>query len=412
MEKDASDIILEEANIKYKDPRVIMIVNIVNTIAFAMSINIETQKEFIINGTMCSIDKTTMSQTSYEKKEREMANKGKRVASYKDYFNSALMYYTLGMFLIAVQTSIPSIKTRKTHPGCVRSFSGYPFEGAGDLSSLTYLACIVFDIKDSVEPWNILKKKKIEDIRDKIRNSIDEILKDIPEVQMKVREKTAYLLTDFETEIPQEHDIANWNEFLPPLNPFKMKSIENISTTFSSSLKIDLKGGLKDQREKLLVIESKIIQFSLALQEAIAEVVKKNHLVLFNSNREPYLENACCETSGKETTIQFFIDKNPNIEECVICNGTMLYPRLTKTLRCGHRFHRKCIDEWTAINPSCPSCRTSIEPERPYHLQRPISMPISSNINSTVNRVNALIAGLRNAATMIEAINLFDTGEQ
>ena len=102
--------------------------------------------------------------------------------------------------------------------------------------------------------------------------------------------------------------------------------------------------------------------------------------------------------------------ENPNIEKCPICYGDMLQPRLTKTLRCGHKFHRKCIDQWTATNPSCPLCRTSIEPERPYHLQRPISMPISANINSTntVNHVNALIAGLPNAATMYEAIGLLN----
>jgi hypothetical protein len=100
--------------------------------------------------------------------------------------------------------------------------------------------------------------------------------------------------------------------------------------------------------------------------------------------------------------------ENPNLEACPICYGDMLYPRLTKTLRCGHKFHRKCIEQWSAANPSCPLCRTSIEPERPYHLQRLISMPISSNINTTVNRVNALIAALRNAATIIESISLLN----
>jgi len=99
---------------------------------------------------------------------------------------------------------------------------------------------------------------------------------------------------------------------------------------------------------------------------------------------------------------------NPNLEECPICYGTMLYPRLTKTIRCGHKFHRKCIEQWTATNLSCPLCRTSIEPELPYHLQRHISIPISTNINNTVNTINALIAGLANVATMIEAIGLIN----
>jgi hypothetical protein len=98
---------------------------------------------------------------------------------------------------------------------------------------------------------------------------------------------------------------------------------------------------------------------------------------------------------------------NPNVENCSICYGTMLYPRLTKTLRCGHKFHRKCIEQWNATNPTCPFCRASIEPEIPYHLQRRISMP-TSNINTTINTVNALIAGLANVATMIEAVGLIN----
>jgi hypothetical protein len=103
---------------------------------------------------------------------------------------------------------------------------------------------------------------------------------------------------------------------------------------------------------------------------------------------------------------------NPNLQNCPICFGAMLQPRLTKTLRCGHRFHRKCIDQWTATNPSCPSCRTSIEPERPQYLRTRISIP-NSNINNTniVNTVNALIAGLPNAATMDEAVSLINETE-
>ena len=104
---------------------------------------------------------------------------------------------------------------------------------------------------------------------------------------------------------------------------------------------------------------------------------------------------------------------NPNLQVCNICLGAMLQPRLTKTLPCGHRFHRKCIDQWTATNPSCPSCRRSIEPKLPHHLRTRISMPNSSNINNTniVNTVNALIERLPSAATMEEAINLLNESE-
>jgi hypothetical protein len=86
------------------------------------------------------------------------------------------------------------------------------------------------------------------------------------------------LLTSPSTEIPEEHDIANWVQFLPPLKNFKIKHLVNISPEFKKSLMSDLRNGTINQREKVLVVESKIIQFSLALVERIQEIVKKKQL--------------------------------------------------------------------------------------------------------------------------------------
>jgi hypothetical protein len=219
------------------------------------------------------------------------------------------------MFLIATQTSIPSIKTRKTHPGCVRSFDGYPFEGVGNMTSLNYLACVTYDIRESGEPWNVLKKTSVEKIQSKIQMTIDSILISLPEVQRKFTEKTEYLLTNPSNEIPQEHDIANWSDFLPPLIPFKIKHLVNITEEFKKSLVNDLKNGSKTQLDKILVIESKIIRFSLAIQEKIQHIVKSNKVLLHTSNNEPYLENACCESKENESTINYFTSRNKDIIE-------------------------------------------------------------------------------------------------
>jgi hypothetical protein len=103
-----------------------------------------------------------------------MLNKNKVVPSFKDLYNSTILYNTLGMLLIAIQTSIPSIKTRKTYPGCIRSFKGYPFEGTGDFSSLDYITCVVHDMRrSSVEPWNVMMKKTTQYVFDKIKSAID-----------------------------------------------------------------------------------------------------------------------------------------------------------------------------------------------------------------------------------------------
>ena len=318
MEEDAGNKILSsttEKTIKYVTRETIMINNIVNALSVAMGINIEYQKEFIINSVIEIIKLNVESESDYKEQVKVAAQKGKTIISYVDFFNSYLLYSTLGMYLIAVQTSIPSVKTRKTHPGCVRSFTGYPFDGQGDYSSVAYLACITYDIRDSGEPWNVLKKTNAQKIQAKIQSFIDNTLISLPEVQRKFKEKTEYLLTTPPNEIAKEHDITKWSDFLPPLIPFKIRHLTNISQEFKKGLTSDLRSKSDNQFEKLLVIESKIIQFSLAIQERIQQIVKKHKVLLHTANNEPYLENACCDTKDNESTISYFNSRNNEILE-------------------------------------------------------------------------------------------------
>ena len=292
-----------------------IISNITNAISVAMGINIESQKEFIINGVLDTLKNTLESEEDYKKKMKEMAEKNRKMMSYNDFYNTALLFYTLGMCLIAIQTSIPSIKTRKTFPGCVKSFSGYPFEGAGDYSSLTYLSCITYDIKSSAEPWNVLKNKKIEYVYDKIKLCIDNELLNLQSVKEKFEQKTEYLLLNGNGDIPEEHNITKWSNFLPPLVPFKVTKLSNISSDFKNTLMNEMKNGIESQEIKLQVVRSKIMLFSLAIQEAIQNIVSKEALLIKKGNNEPSLVNACCGTNDKMSTIQYFSDKNSDIIE-------------------------------------------------------------------------------------------------
>jgi hypothetical protein len=318
IEEDAGSKIMAattQKTVKYVTPETIMINNIVNAVSIAMGINIETQKEFIINCVIETIRNTVESESDYKEKIKEASKKGNSLPSYRDFFNASLLYYTLGMFLIAVQTVIPSVRTRKTHPGCVRSFTGYPFDGQSDLSSLNYLTCVTYDIRESGEPWNVLKKTKSEKIQAKIKSVIDALLIQLPEVQRKFSEKTEYLLTSPPSEIPAEHDISKWSDFLPPLIPFKIRNLTNISDVFKKSLVNDLRSGSNSQREKILVVESKIVQFSLAIQEKIQDIVKKHRVLLHTANNEPYLENSCCDSKENEPTIEYFTSRDKDIIE-------------------------------------------------------------------------------------------------
>ncbi len=318
MEDDAGSKIMAlttEKKVKYVTLESIMINNIVNALSVAMGINIETQKDFIINCVIETIRNTVVSESDYKEEVKLAAKKGKKVDSYRDFYNNSILYFTLGMFLIAVQTIMPSIKTRKTHPGCIRSFTGYPFDGQTDLTSLTYLACITYDIRESGEPWNVLKKSNAEKIKNTIKKAIDDNLLQLPEVQRKFAEKTEYLLTSLPSDIPLEHDISQWTDFLPPLLPFKIRHLTNISDDFKRRLVNDLRSGLENQREKILVVESKIIQFSLAIQEKIQDIVRKHRVLLHTANNEPYLENACCDSKENEPTIEYFTSRDKDIIE-------------------------------------------------------------------------------------------------
>jgi hypothetical protein len=215
---------------------------------------------------------------------------------------------------------LPSIRTRKTFPGCVRSFVGYPFDGTGDLSSVNYLSCIAYKLRGGDEPWSALKRTKEDIIAKKIKLAIDGTEKTmgllkLADVARKIDEKTEYLVLNPANDIPEEHDIANWFNFLPPLAPIRIKHLVNISPEFKTGLMKDLKDGSINQRDKILVLESKIIQFSLALQEKIGEIVKKKQSILHKANNEPFLENACCDEKGNLPTIKYFENEDSSISE-------------------------------------------------------------------------------------------------
>jgi len=314
MEQDAGDAVLlgsvENKKVKYQSVETQMAFNVITAMAVNMGINIEEQKEFILKIFNNSLGLALPNESEYAKRASEAAKRGKNLPEYKKIYNVTILYLSLGALLIGIQTSIPSVKTRKTFPGCVRSFIGFPFDGAGDFSSLNYLACIAYKIrKAGDDPWSGFSGVKETTISTKIKETIETYYLNNVDVIQKFKEKTDYLLTNPNEDIPTEHDLSKWLNFLPPIVPFKLKPFENISPQFKGSFLRDLNSGSREQREKMLIIESKIIFFSLAIQEKIQKVVSKKHLLLNNSINEPFIENACCNNDRNETNALSYFEK-------------------------------------------------------------------------------------------------------
>lgn len=298
---------------KILNPQSKMIQNVVQSLSTFMGISLDSENEFII-GTVNNLINDTgvlVKKPTYEKHMEEMAKKGKKIPEYEIVYYSTLLYLTLGSFLVAVQTSIPSIRTKKTFPGCVRSFAGFPIEGEGNYAGLTYLACVVHKIKSSAAPWSTLSKASQEKIAESIKTFTVKYLLPNYEVDQKIKEKVNYLLSYPEDDIPDAHSIQMWSNFLPPLKRFKIKNLQNVSEGFMEVLKREIRNGAPDQTERILVIESKIIEFSLAIQECIQKIIDKKTLLLKNSVH-PYLDNACCNEKERIgfTVLQYFIQDN------------------------------------------------------------------------------------------------------
>jgi hypothetical protein len=315
LEKDAGDALLttQKAPIKFSSPEAKMVANIVDALSVNMGIQLNDQIEFIVRTITNTLPTILPKEEDYKKHAEEMTKKGKKVTTYEDVYNSTILYLTLGMFLIAIQVNIPSVRTRKTYPGCVKSFDGFPIEGAGDYSSLKYLACVAYKTRSSIQPWNVLMKTKEEVIASKIQGFIENYLIVNQDITRKFQEKEAYLLLNGGKEIPQEYSIDLWTNFLPPLMPFKIKGLMSISQEFAAGLLADLQRGSPAQTEKIMVVQSKVIQFSLAFQEIIQRIIEKKTMLLTNSANEPFLENACCNETGFSSTFEYFNNENKDI---------------------------------------------------------------------------------------------------
>jgi len=314
---------------KKRTPEMQLVSNIVYTILQHMGLQIDD--EYIIQMVANQLTRE-LNQLPSEVDYNKIRKPGQK--EYTSIKNEIILYNTLAVIMIAIQTAVPSIKTRRTFPGCVRSFTGFPLEGEGDDSSILYMACIAYHTRSSIVPWNVLQKIKMDSIVNRLKMTIQNILTNNDgAIKQKIEEKRMYLLTNATENIPNEHDLlVSWSNFLPPLQPFTpnnkiaAKNLENISADFKYSLQKNIKQGSANQREQILVIQSKIIFFSLAIQQKIQLIVSKEDLLLKTNSNKYFMENACCNTKSS-ITIDYFKGKEKDIE---LFNG--IVEKLANTL--------------------------------------------------------------------------------
>ena len=290
------------------NPKGLVINNILTTMSNFIGVNLDNHREEIIKHTLVALENTLDNEENYVKK-----NKGKKSKSYDEVLNLSILLYTLSFLIVFIQISIPSITSKKNFPGCIASFYGYPLTGEENVSNIKYIACISSKIKSSIKPWKYLPKSQ-DKIYASIKKTIDSYVIKQGDIQVLIEEKKIYLQQNENDFIPIDLDLKNWITFLPPLQPIDNKTPESLSPQFKQSLLENTKKGSKEQFEKINVVLSKIIYFSMAIIQSIEEVVKKEKLLLANSNDIPYLQNSCCNT-GEYKTLDYFKSKDAKISK-------------------------------------------------------------------------------------------------
>lgn len=307
-------------NIKYGKPEVDnpdikTITAIVKAMTQMIGIDMNSINNGLIINNVLAIQSTSIpSKDAYEKKIAKMAKKDpkKEFPTYENTYNSSLLLLTLAYLIIVIQSSIPSIKSKKTFPGCIKSFSGYPMEGDQDNTTIIYIACVANKIKSSIKPWNSILKTSESNLVKKLLGLIENVISD-QKIQDLFDKKREYLLHNKDEAIPEGLSINKWHNFMPPLVDVHVRSEEltPLGGTFDAEILETFTKGKKEVYND--VLKSKISYLSNNIIENIQAIVKKNAVLLENNNGEPFLENACCNSNIN--TINFFMKQDKSIIE-------------------------------------------------------------------------------------------------
>jgi uncharacterized membrane protein YgcG len=300
----------------------------------------QKQKRFIIETIQLLIPaKKTREQYEIEKKTSV------DYETYEKTYNQYLIFYCMALIIVVVQTSVPQIKTKSTFPNCVKSFEGYPYSAdETNLAFVIYMACITQKVKNEYAPWNSVKKINQDKMRDTLFNLIKTKIINLPNVQAQFEAKRDHDALKKQREILKVNAKYRINDALFLFRPLLVNpSIVLASTplpvtkTYCDDLKRNLKNGNSLQTENILVIESKIIHFSLLVQKLVQDVItaqtgdKGDKTKLLSRN---YIQNACCNEKGdgdgndNETVLQYMIRREPNIKnycDMVECNADILH---------------------------------------------------------------------------------------
>lgn len=330
-EVDIATKVIEMLNKKdkiHEDPTTQAVYNVFKTLSENMGIQKETAEssieEFVLRLSLEMLRDETVVQTEtvYNERQLEKAKQQtKRVASmpYTTYYNQLLIIIVSCATFAAIQTIVPSFKTKKTFPGCVKSFAGFPLdEGNPDnCSGLRYVACVLDKSKrGSSQPWSSIEPLGLEIILKRLKLVMKEYVYDRKDVAHLYKLKREYLVMHPDETVPEEVSLAKWIHFQPPLIAFSLdgRAATGISEEFEKEVFKTIMQGSAEQRKMIGALKGKTLKNGYAVFDMIDRVVKKKQMLLTTGAGAAFLENACCNDDAS-TPISYFQKERPELEQ-------------------------------------------------------------------------------------------------
>jgi hypothetical protein len=93
-------------------------------------------------------------------------------------------------------------------------------------------------------------------------------------------------------------------------------------------------------------------------------ILKKKHVEIYNKKWKYWYISADAEMNYIKTMYlmrEHLVGRSKNIKDqtkCAVCLDEL--KSMKRTMKCGHKFHIKCILPWKKSNTTCPLCREQI----------------------------------------------------
>lgn len=212
-----------------------------------------------------------------------------------------LIISILSFILVYVQAY--DVIPKKSFPGCLNSFNGFPIElGTGNNEGVTYMACVLYGLsnKNPNFPYNKFNNKTRQDIFDLIFSFIDNYV---------IQNNYVFnLLTESRENRLKNKGLYN-REIEIRLPSYFRPSLKEIDVDRGVEFKKSFGSLYEEYQYKINELEYQ----TKSLEQYIQDNLTDEKPILMTKNSQPFMINYCCDNMYKTSSLYFdyiFTEKN------------------------------------------------------------------------------------------------------